>query len=86
MAISGISASTPPAAKPVTTSATSEIQKAAAAKASAQVKPTQPAPVAEKKATPPANVAPANPPAEKPSTPSVNTSGQVTGTRINTTA
>jgi hypothetical protein len=85
MAISGIqAASAPPPVKPISTN---EIQKAAAAKVNAQVKPPESTEAPAKQAAPAAKSEQVNnQPAPKPPTPSVNTSGQVTGTLINTTA
>lgn len=85
MAITTIQATpSPPAAKQ---SSTTEIQKAAAAKVNAQAQKPESVQAPAKTPTPPAKVENTNnqPAAEAPK-PVVNTSGQVTGTTINTTA
>lgn len=85
MAISGIqAASAPPPVKPISTN---DIQKAAAAKVNAQIKPPESTQAPAKQAAPASKAEQVNnQPAPKPVTASVNTSGQLTGTRINTTA
>jgi hypothetical protein len=101
MAISGIqAAASPPSPKNVTTN---DLQKAAAAKANAQVKQPESSLPPAKKAAPAANAERVSNQQQalkqqatqtqqtaavqqKPPPPSLNTSGQVIGTKINTTA
>ncbi|MDO8177052.1 MAG: hypothetical protein Q7T62_02300 [Undibacterium sp.] len=88
MATSAIQgASTPPAQAPKPAS-TSEIQRAAAAKASEQVRPAESVQQPAKTAAPPPKVENANNQQKPlpPPPPVVNTRGEVTGTTINITA
>ena len=90
MATSAIqAASTAPAPKPISTN---EIQRAAAAKASEQLRQAESVQQPAKTAAPPPKVENANnqqkaaPPPPPPPQPVVNTRGEVTGTTINITA